>query len=254
MNEPLQLTTGGAETQPAVRLSVVPASDNGDWARSVGRVIDDLRLAGFAAPSFDPNDVARNLKGNEPMFLALLVVRGNPARAEPPCHRPVLTLLFVDIVQSTRRAEEMGDALWRGALDAYRSVVRRAVGTDGGREIDHAGDGFFAAFDRPAQAICCAQAIRDGVGALGLEVRVGLHSGECELTADGVAGVAVHIAARVAAKARAGEILVSRTVKDLVCGSSVQFSPAKRSVLKGLSHEFRLFALNVGTGHGMVCA
>jgi len=133
--------------------------------------------------------------------------------------RVLATILFADIVGSTERAAQLGDARWHAVLDAFYGVARRQLERFRGREVDSAGDGFFAAFDGPARAIRCAQAIRDGVRMLGLEVRAGVHTGECEVMGEKIGGIAVHIGARVAAQAGAGEVLVSSTVKDLVAGS-----------------------------------
>ena len=155
--------------------------------------------------------------------------------------RVLATVLFTDIVGSTSRAAELGDRQWRELLGDQRAAVRRQVDRHRGREIDTAGDGLLATFDGPARAIRCACAIRDAVRLLGLEVRAGLHTGEIELLGDGVAGIAVHIAARVAALAGAGEILTSSTVKDLVAGSGVQFSDRGSHALKGVPDQWRLF-------------
>jgi class 3 adenylate cyclase len=161
-----------------------------------------------------------------------------------PVHgRGVLTLLFTDIVGATERAERLGDEGWCSLLERHHAVVRGELERFHGREVDTAGDGFFAAFEAPACAVRCAAAIRAAVAALGLEVRVGLHTGECEMAGSKIAGVAVHVAARVAAVAKAGEIIVSSTVKDLVGGSGLTFVDAGWHALKGLSSQWWLFSL-----------
>jgi class 3 adenylate cyclase len=156
--------------------------------------------------------------------------------------RILATVLFTDIVGSTERAAAMGDREWRDLLDRYYEVVRRAVGRFRGREIDTAGDGFFLTFDGPARAIRCAGEIRRGVRALGLEVRTGIHAGECEVAGEKFAGIAVHVGARIVSQAAPGEILVSSTVKDLVTGSGLEFADRGDHTLKGVPGEWRLFA------------
>jgi pimeloyl-ACP methyl ester carboxylesterase len=156
--------------------------------------------------------------------------------------RVLATVLFTDIADSTRRIAELGDRAWRDLLARFYAVVRSEVERFRGRELDTAGDGFLAAFDGPARAIRCAQALREGVEGLGLRLRQGLHTGECELLGDKLSGMAVHIGARVAAEAAAGEILVSGTVKDLVVGSDLAFEDRATRVLKGVPGEWRLFA------------
>ncbi len=155
--------------------------------------------------------------------------------------RVLATVLFVDIAGSTERAAALGDRAWRGLLEAFHAKVREALREYRGREIDTAGDGFFAAFDGPARAIRCAGAIRDAVRALGIEVRCGVHTGECELAGAKLAGIAVHIGARVAALAAPGEVLVSQTVRDLVAGSGLVFEERGPHTLKGVPKEWLLF-------------
>jgi class 3 adenylate cyclase len=157
--------------------------------------------------------------------------------------RVLATVLFTDIVDSTARMAQLGDRGWRELLERHHEVVRRELARGRGREIDNAGDGFLASFDGPARAIRCARSIVDGVRELGLEVRAGLHTGECELVDGKVAGIAVHTGARVAAGARPGEVLVSSTVKDLVAGSGIEFEDRGVHELKGIPGEWRLFAL-----------
>jgi class 3 adenylate cyclase len=162
-----------------------------------------------------------------------------PARAQ----RLVTTVLFTDIVSSTKRAEELGDGPWRELLAEHDAVVRRQLQLFKGREIKTTGDGFLATFDSPTQAVQCARAARDGVRRLGLEIRVGVHTGECELAGGDVAGVAVHVASRVQSLADPSEILVSSTVRDLTSGSGLQLSDRGVHSLKGLEGEWQLFAV-----------
>ncbi len=156
--------------------------------------------------------------------------------------RVLTTLLFTDVVGSTQRAVDLGDRAWRDLIEAHHLLVRGELDRWRGREIDTAGDGFLAAFDGPARAVRCAHAVVAGVRDLGLEVRAGVHTGECERVGDALRGIAVHIGARVAAEAGAGEVLVSGTVKDLVAGSGLVFDDRGSATLKGVPGEWRLFA------------
>ncbi|MDT5013609.1 MAG: hypothetical protein QOH57_5226 [Mycobacterium sp.] len=157
--------------------------------------------------------------------------------------RVLATVLFTDIVGSTRRAAEMGDRDWHALLDAHDAVVRSQLARFRGREVNTSGDGFLAMFDGPQRAIRCAMAIRDAMQALGIEVRAGLHTGECEVRGDDIGGIAVHIGARVSALARANEVLVSSTLRDLVIGSGLGFEDRGAHELKGVPGEWRLFAV-----------
>ena len=157
--------------------------------------------------------------------------------------RVLATVLFTDIVGSTERAAALGDRKWRELVEGYYLLARRELTRFRGREVDTAGDGFFASFDGPARAVRCAEAIAAGVRSLGIEIRAGLHTGECEVIGDKVGGIAVHIGARVASLARAGEVLVSSTVKDLVAGSGISFEDRGTQTLKGVPGEWRLFAV-----------
>lgn len=155
--------------------------------------------------------------------------------------RILATVLFTDIVDSTKRAVELGDRQWRDLLERHHSLVRGELKRFRGQEIDTAGDGFFATFDGPARGIRCACAIRDAVSSLGLTIRAGLHTGECEVLGEKVSGIAVHIGARVMNKADTSEVLVSSTVKDLVAGSGLNFNDRGKYALKGIPGEWRLF-------------
>jgi class 3 adenylate cyclase len=163
---------------------------------------------------------------------------------EPEPDRLLATVLFTDIVGSSERAAELGDRAWLELLDRHHELVRRQLVRFRGREVNTVGDGFFASFDGPARAIRCAEAIVEGVHALGLEVRAGLHTGECELLDGKVAGIAVHTGARVAAEAAPSEVLVSSTVKDLVAGSGLSFQDRGTHELKGVPGEWRLYAVS----------
>jgi len=153
------------------------------------------------------------------------------------------TILFTDIVGSTQRAATLGDRGWRDLLARHHAAVRRELAHFRGRELDTAGDGFFATFDGPARAIRCAEAIVADVGALGLELRAGVHTGECEVHDGKPAGIAVSVGARVAAEAGPGQVVVSGTVRDLVAGSGIEFEDVGTRVLKGVPGEWRLFAV-----------
>jgi pimeloyl-ACP methyl ester carboxylesterase len=168
-------------------------------------------------------------------------------RSVPEVDRVLATVLFTDIVDSTARAAALGDRAWRALLDAHHEIVRRALERHRGRAIEFAGDGLLATFDGPARAIRCAGAIGAAVRALGIEIRAGLHTGEVERAGDAIRGIAVHIGARVAAAAGAGEVLVSSTVKDLVAGSGIRFADRGLHVLKGVPGEWRLFAAECPT-------
>jgi class 3 adenylate cyclase/pimeloyl-ACP methyl ester carboxylesterase len=163
--------------------------------------------------------------------------------AEVAEDRVLATVLFTDIVDSTRRAAEIGDRDWHALLDAHDAVVRVQLNRFRGREVNTSGDGFFAMFDGPQRAIRCAMAIRDAVQALGIEVRAGLHTGECEIRGDDIGGIAVHIGARVSALAGPNEVLVSSTLRDLVIGSGLEFEERGAHELKGVPGEWRLFAV-----------
>jgi class 3 adenylate cyclase len=167
------------------------------------------------------------------------------ARDAPEEDRVLATVLFADIVSSTERAAELGDRRWRELLESYYVMARREVARFRGREVDTAGDGFFATFDGPARAIRCACALRDAVVSLGLSIRAGLHTGECVLMGEKVGGIAVHTGARVSSQAQSGEVLVSSTVKDLVAGSGLQFQDRGVHALKGVPGEWRLFAASL---------
>jgi len=157
-------------------------------------------------------------------------------------HRVLATVLFTDIVGSTARAEQLGDQRWRNLLDAHHTTVRRDLARSRGNEVKSLGDGILATFDGPARAVRCARSIAEAVGRLDIQVRCGLHTGEIEIADNDVQGIAVHIASRVSALAGPGEVLVSRTVKDLVAGSGLRFNERGRHSLKGLQEPMDLYA------------
>jgi len=164
-------------------------------------------------------------------------------REEPD--RVLATVLFTDIVGSTERAAQLGDRAWRELLERHHAIVRGQLARFRGQEIDTAGDGFFASFDGPARAIRCACAVRDALRQIGIDVRAGLHTGECEIVAGKIAGIAVNVGARVAALAGPAEVLVSSTVKDLVAGSGIEFEDRGEHELKGIPGAWRVFAVAV---------
>lgn len=159
--------------------------------------------------------------------------------------RVLTTLVFTDIVQSTRRAAELGERQWRDRLDAHDAFVRRHLQRFRGREVKAIGDGFLASFDGPARALQCAAAIADGARSLGLEIRAAVHTGECEVRGDDLAGLAVHAAARVLSHAGPGEVVASSTVKDLVAGSAIRFTEHGEHELAGVPGRWRLYRVAV---------
>jgi class 3 adenylate cyclase len=164
-------------------------------------------------------------------------------RRGPDPERVLATVLFTDLVGSTEKAVELGDRRWAELVAAHHAAVRRQLAWFRGQELDTAGDGFFAVFDGPARAVRCAVAIREAVRPLGLEVRAGVHTGECEKVEGKVAGIAVSVGARIAASAGPGEVLVSSTVRDLVAGSGLEFEDRGESALRGVPGDWRLFAV-----------
>jgi class 3 adenylate cyclase len=163
-------------------------------------------------------------------------------RPTPEPNRVLATIMFTDIVGSTERAAALGDRRWQDVLESHNALVRREFERFRGREVSTAGDGFLATFDGPARAIRCGLAISAGTHSIGIEVRVGIHTGEIELAGDDIRGIAVHFGARVAALGKPGEVLVSRTVKDLVAGSGIEFEDRGTHALKGVPGEWPLFA------------
>jgi len=227
---------------PAIRVPTLIVHNGGDRTISVGcgRYLAE-RIPGAKYVEL-PGDDHLPFVGNGDAILDEIEAFLTGVRRGPLPDRVLATVMFTDIVDATRRAAEVGDRRWRDLLESHHALVRAELGRHRGREIDTAGDGFLAAFDGPARAIHAGCAIADGVRRLGLEVRVGLHTGECEVMGPKLGGIAVHIGARVAALANPGEVLVSNTVKDLVAGSGIRFSDRGTQVLKGVPGEWRLFA------------
>jgi class 3 adenylate cyclase len=207
-------------------------------ARAVGSLIPDARVV-----EADGADLY-NWPGADDPEMDLIEEFLTGRRPQRSAERVLATVLFTDIVGSTERAAQIGDRAWRDVLDRHHAIVRERLDRFRGREIKTLGDGFVATFDRPAAAVHCAQEIVEQVDALGLSVRCGLHTGECELLDGDVGGIAVHIGARVNALARGGEVLVSSTVKDLVVGSDLDFEDRGTQQLRGVPGEWRLYAVS----------
>jgi pimeloyl-ACP methyl ester carboxylesterase len=169
-------------------------------------------------------------------------------RSAPAAERTLATVLFTDIVSSTERAAAEGDAAWRKLLTEHDRLARLEVERERGRLVKSTGDGVLASFDGPARAITAARGMRDRLAPLGIEIRAGVHTGECERLGDDLGGIAVHIGARVSSAAEPGEVLVSQTVRDLVVGSGIGFEDRGATALKGVPGEWRLFAVSDGTG------
>jgi DNA-binding NarL/FixJ family response regulator len=195
-----------------------------------------LRAVSRGEPLLSPG-VTRRLMG----AFATREARGFPSGSH--ADRILATVMFSDIVASTERAAEIGDRDWREVLDRHDELIRKELDAHGGREIKTTGDGFLALFDAPARAIRCALSIREELRAVGVDVRIGLHSGEVELRGDDVGGIAVNIGARVAATGSAGDVVVSSTVRDLVAGSSIRFEDRGERPLRGVPDRWRLFAV-----------
>jgi class 3 adenylate cyclase len=228
---------------PVVRVPTLVVHRRGDRLVNVraGRwLAEHLPDARFVElPGTDHNywyDAADSLIGEIEEFLT-------GTRRQSPADRVLLTVLFTDIVESTRKASDAGDRRWHDLLDDHHRMVREQLDRHRGKEVKTTGDGFLATFDGPARGIRCAQAIVAGSDGLGLEVRAGLHTGECEVMGDDIAGIAVNIAARVSALAGPRQVLVSRTVKDLVAGSGLEFTDRGMQTLKGIPDSWQLFAL-----------
>jgi class 3 adenylate cyclase len=206
--------------------------------RFLAQHIPHARLAEFAGADHLPyvganaDDIADEIEE---------FVTGSRPDVEPD--RVLATLMLTDIVDSTKRASELGDRRWRALLDRHDDLVRQEISRLRGREVKALGDGFLATFDGPARAVRCAAAIAQGVRSLGLQVRCGLHTGEIELKGTDIAGIAVHIAARIAAQAQGSQVLVSSTVRDLVAGSGLRFVDEDARSLKGISDEVRVFSV-----------
>jgi class 3 adenylate cyclase len=202
-----------AEHIPGARMVEMPGADHVVWGSDAEAVIGEIEefLTGARTTPAEDSD------------------------------RILATVLFTDLVGSTKRAAELGDKRWRELLEQHQSLVRTQLTRFKGREVKTTGDGFLATFDGPARAIRAAQAISAETPILGLETRAGLHTGECEVLGEDVGGIAVHIGYRIASQAGAGEVLVSSTVKDLVAGSGIEFADPGVHTLKGVPGKWRLF-------------
>ena len=180
------------------------------------------------------------LKKNKRLFASCYA---QTRRRSVAVDRVLATVLFTDIVGSTEKAAALGDHRWRDLLDSHHATIRRNLTRFRGNEIKSTGDGVLATFDGPARGVRCACAIAEEIRPLGIDIRAGLHTGECEMIGDDVGGIAVHIGARVAALAGAGEVLVSSTVKDLVAGSGLHFADRGNQSLKGIPDEWHIYAV-----------
>lgn len=228
---------------PTIRVPTLVVHRIGDRLTSIeqGRYLAN-NIAGARLVEFPGDDHALAV-GNADVIVDEIEMFLTGVRGGAGADRVLATVLFTDIVGSTERVAQLGDASWRQLLGQHHAIVRRELTKFRGREIDTAGDGFLAAFDGPARAVRCAHAIKQAARTqLNLDLRAGLHTGECESLEDKLTGLAVHIGARVATRANAGEVLVSSTVKDLVAGSGLQFEDRGSHVLKGIPGEWRLFA------------
>ncbi|MET3912408.1 pimeloyl-ACP methyl ester carboxylesterase [Bradyrhizobium sp. S3.3.6] len=236
-----QIEIGGV--LPAVRVPTLVIHRTGDQVvnvaggRDVAAKIPGARLAEFPGSDhlFYVGENADDISDAIEEFLT-------GARGSAVADRVLATVLFTDIVGSTEKAASLGDRRWRALLDDHHVMVRSILARFRGHEVKTTGDGFFATFDGPARGVRCARAIADEVRSLGIDIRAGLHTGECEIIDDDVGGIAVHIGARVAALAGAGEVLVSSTVKDLVAGSGLRFGSRGVTPLKGVPGEWQIFA------------
>ena len=204
------------QTIPGAKYVELPGADHVPWVGDVDRLVDEIEE-----------------------FLT-----GSRSQVEPD--RVLATVMFTDIVDSTKKASDLGDRQWRALLDKHDLILRQEITRHRGREVKSLGDGLLATFDGPARAVRCATSICAAVRALGLEVRTGVHTGEIEVVGNDIAGIAVHVAARVAALAQGGQVLVSSTVRDLVAGSGLSFRNEGPHELKGLSEPLRLFSVVAG--------
>ena len=228
---------------PAVRVPTLILHRTGDRLTSIGQgryLADHISGARFREL---PGDDHTLFVGDSDSIVDEIeeFLTGTRHGAEPD--RVLATVLFTDIAGSTERAATLGDRKWRELLEQHHAMVRKNLTEFRGREIDTAGDGFLTSFDGPARGVRCAAAILQGARSLGLEVRAGLHTGECEIMGEKLSGLAVHIGARVAAIAAGGQVIVSSTVKDLVAGSGLRFLDRGSQVLKGVPGEWHVYAL-----------
>ncbi len=208
--------------------------------RFLAKHIPDAKLVELDGPDHFPW-LGDNASQIADMILDFIAEPGTEALSATEPQRVLATILFTDIVGSTDRARELGDKAWRELLEAHDMTVRREIARFRGSEVKSLGDGFLAVFDGPARAIRCAKAITEAMEPLGIKVRAGLHTGEVERSETDVLGIAVNLAARIMEFARAGEVLISRTVKDLIAGSGIEVDDAGEHLLKGLEEKWQLF-------------
>jgi len=230
---------------PAISAPTLVIHRTGDLVTQRDRAITLAELIPGALRVELPGDWHLSLvPGAEAEALDIIeeFVTGTPPAPDVDVDRVLTTVLFTDIVGSTRQLSELGDHGWRAQLDRHDAMVRVQLERFRGREIDTAGDGFFARFDGPARAVHCAHAIIEGARTLGIDVRAGVHVGECEIRGDGLAGIAVHVGARVSALAGAGEVLTTTTVRDLVAGSGIEFVDRGQHSLKGVPGEWAILS------------
>jgi len=227
---------------PSIRVPTLVMNRTGDpvahveAARDLASRIPGAKFVEFPGGSHGMWDIVDQVMAQVREF-----VTGAPFQSAPD--RVLATILFSDIVGSTQRLAEMGDAKWRAFLDEHNAIIRKELTNFRGHEVKTTGDGFLATFDGPTRAVLCAESIRERLTRIGVEVRIGLHTGECELIGDDVGGFAVHLASRISAEAGAGQIFVSSTVKDLVAGSGLAFQDAGLHRLKGFEGERHLFEI-----------
>jgi class 3 adenylate cyclase len=229
---------------PSIRAPTLVMNRTGDPVANVAAARDlASRIPGAKFVEF-PGDT-HAFTGVADQVLAQVEEFVTGTRWHATSDRVLATILFLDIVESTKELMEVGDSKWREVMSQFNDLVRKELTSFRGVEVKTTGDGFLATFDGPTRAILCAKTIRDSVARLGVETRMGLHTGECELIGSDVGGVAVHVASRISAKAGAGEILISNTVKDLVVGSQLKFKDAGLYALKGLPGEWHLYEVLV---------
>ena len=215
----------------ATRDMVIPV----EASRYMARYIEGAKIVEIDAVDHLPfGDGAEQISAEIERFLT-------GKRNSIQVDRVIATVMFTDIVESTRLAESLGDRPWRDLLEAHHKAVRQELSIHRGNEVKSTGDGFHATFDGPARAIQCARAIRESTSRLGLDLRIGIHTGECEVRGDSLEGVAIHIAARVANTAGSGEIVVSRTVRDLVAGAGIEFDDFGEHDFKGVPDRHQLY-------------
>jgi class 3 adenylate cyclase len=239
----LAVQTDIRETLPTIRVPTLIMHRQGDRVAPVALVRDMAeRIPGARFVEFPGTDNYPWSGDVEEWFLTFEeFLTGN--RRAPDADRVLSTVLFTDIVGSTERAAQLGDGRWRQLLEDHNALVREEVARARGSVVKSTGDGFLATFDGPARAVRCAEALSAAVRSLGLEIRAGVHTGECEMMPGDVGGIAVHIAARVMALAAPGQVLVSSTVKDLVVGSGLRFGEARTHALRGIPGEWAIYAL-----------